>query len=73
MRAIVAKTRQKWSCFITYLVDEAPETYSFDFYTNDNNVDNAYDVATKMADAAYDPDYADLIVIEAGLVTVRSN
>ena len=66
----MAKTRQKWSCFITYLVDGAPETYSFDFHTINNDWDLAYKFATRVAEEAYDPDYADLIIVEAGLETV---
>lgn len=68
----MAKTIHNWTGFITYIENDQPWTEEFDFQTEINDWDNAYEVATKIADKDYDPDYMDLIVRKAGGVMVVS-
>lgn len=68
----MAKTIHNWTGFITYIENDQPWTEEFDFSTESNDLDNAYEVATQIADKDYDPDYADLIVRKAGNVMVVS-
>lgn len=68
----MAKTIHNWTGFITYIENGEPWTEEFDFSTESNDLDNAYEVATQIADKDYDPDYADLIVRKVGNVMVVS-
>lgn len=64
----MAKTIHNWTGFITYIENDQPWTEEFDFQTESNDWDNAYDVASEIADTKYEPDYADLIIREGNVV-----
>ena len=56
------KAVYEWTCFLTYVENEEPWTEEFDFQTDNNNWDHAYEFATRVAEEGYEPDYADLII-----------